>query len=117
MRMEHQVKVLHETRLIFHELKTDPKSVLFSLDELDTKLLKKLKQSPYTTGKQLVKLIDFVENKIKKIKDDKVPIRLDYVEKREIDRSVLYSFDGPFQLFHVDITNLGNQPACLIMLS
>ena len=27
-------------------------------------------------------------------------------KKREIDRSTLYSFDGPFQLFHVDVGNL-----------
>ena len=29
-----------------------------------------------------------------------------YVEKREIDRSNLYSFNGPFQLLHADIGNL-----------
>ena len=84
--MEHKVKALQETNTIFNELKTDPKSVLFSIDELDTKLLKKLKKSPYTEDKQLLKLIDFLKNNIKKINDDKAPIRLDYVEKREIDR-------------------------------
>ena len=35
-----------------------------------------------------------------------MPIRTDYVEKREIDRSTLYSFNGPFQLLHADIRNL-----------
>ena len=35
-----------------------------------------------------------------------VPTRDDYAEKREIDRSTLYSFDGPFQLLHADIGNL-----------
>ena len=38
--------------------------------------------------------------------DNKVPIKADYVEKREIDRSTLYNFDGPFQLFHADVGNL-----------
>ena len=38
--------------------------------------------------------------------NDQVPIRLDYVDKREIDRSALYSFDGPFQLLHADVVNL-----------
>ena len=38
--------------------------------------------------------------------DNKVPIKADYVEKREIDRLTLYSFDGPFQLFHADVGNL-----------
>ena len=32
--------------------------------------------------------------------------RTDYVEKREIDHSTLYSFDGPLQLFHADVGNL-----------
>ena len=32
--------------------------------------------------------------------------RADYVEKREIDRSTLCSFDGPFELLHVDVGNL-----------
>ena len=30
----------------------------------------------------------------------------EHIEKREIDRSTLYSFDGPFQLIHADVGNL-----------
>ena len=78
---------------------------IVSIDELDTKLLKKLKKSTYTKDKQLLKLIDLLENNVKKINDDKVPIRVDYVEKREIDRSTLYIFDGPFQLLQADVAN------------
>ena len=105
--MEHKVKVLQETKkTIFNELTTDAKSVLSLRDELNTKLLKKLKKSPYTKDKQLLKLIYLREKKIKKINDDKVPIMLDYVEKREIDRSTVYSFDVPFQLLHADVGNL-----------
>ena len=32
--------------------------------------------------------------------------RTDYVEKREIDHSTLYSFNAPFELFHADVGNL-----------
>ena len=32
--------------------------------------------------------------------------RTDYVEKREIDHSTLYSFDAPFRLFHAGVGNL-----------
>ena len=35
-----------------------------------------------------------------------MPNRADYPEKREIDGSILYSFDGPFQLLHSDVGNL-----------
>ena len=38
--------------------------------------------------------------------DDKTPTRADYVKKREVDRSTLYNFDGPFQLLHADMGNL-----------
>ena len=42
-----------------------------------------------------LKLIYLVDNKLND--EEKIPTRVDYVEKREIDRSTLYSFDGPFQ--------------------
>ena len=54
----------------------------------------------------MLKLIDLLENNIEQINDNEVPIRVDYVEKREIDISTLYSFDGPFQLLHADVANL-----------
>ena len=48
--------------------------------------------------------INLVDNKLED--EEKVPTRVEYVEKREIDRSTLYSFDGPFQLIHADVGNL-----------
>ena len=53
---------------IFTSLKTDPSSVLFSEEKIDSKLLKKLKKSKYVKDKlllQLVLLADLVENKRK----------------------------------------------------
>ena len=73
------------------------------------RLLKKLKKSYYSKDKLLLKLISLIENyidHINKTKEDQIPERLDYVEKREIDRSILYSFDGPFRLIHADVANL-----------
>ena len=55
----------------------------------------------------MLKLINPAENDINQInKTKQIPTRTDYVEKREIDRSTLYSFDGPFQLVHADVANL-----------
>ena len=104
--MERKIKTLQEAKNIFEKLKTDLKSILFSIDKINVKLLKKLKRSPYIKNKRLLKLIDFLENNIEEINDNKVPIRVDYVEKREIDRSTLYSFDCPFQPLHADVANL-----------
>ena len=33
-------------------------------------------------------------------------MRLDYIMKRETDRSSLYSFDVPFQIIHADMAKL-----------
>ena len=57
----------------------------------------------------MLKLIDLIENDVRQInqtKGDQIPARLDYVEKREIDRSTLYSFNDPFQLVQADIAKL-----------
>ena len=100
---------MQEAKNIFENLKTDTKSVLFSEEKLNMRLLKKLKQSSYSKDKLLLKLIDSIENnigKINQVKEDQIPIRLDYVGKIEIDRSTLYSFDGPLQLTHADVANL-----------
>ena len=69
--------------------------------------MKKFKKSKYARQLKdslLLKLFLFADGK----PDDegKVPIRVDYVQKREIDRSTLYSFDGPFQMVHADVGNL-----------
>ena len=40
------------------------------------------------------------------INDDKAPTRADFVDKKEIDRSTLYSFNGPFQFIHADVGNV-----------
>lgn len=70
------------------------KSVLFSGGKKDKRLLKKLKNSSYRKNNLLLKLVNLAEQKIND--EDKVPTRVDYVEKREIDRSTLYRFDVPF---------------------
>ena len=98
-------KVLKEARTIFNSLKTDPNSVLFSEEKMDNRLLKNLKKSKYLKDSQLLKLIILADNK-NFIDNDKTPNRTDYVKKREIDRSTLYSFDGPFRLLHSDVGNL-----------
>ena len=102
--MEDEKKLLQKAKNIFKNLNTDPNSVLFSDEKIDNRLIKKLKKSKYAKDSLLLKLIGLVEQSI----DDKekIPTRIDYVEKREIDRSTLYSFDGPFQLIHADVGKL-----------
>ena len=98
-------KVFKKAKTLFNSLKTDPASVIFAEEFLDNRLLKKLEKSKYEVDKQLLKLVNLAEGK-KFLDDGKPPARADYIDKREIDRSTLYSFDGPFQLLHADVGNL-----------
>ena len=98
-------ELLKEARTLFNNLKIDPSSVLFSEEIIDNRLLKKLKISKYLKDAQLLKLINLADNK-DFLGDDNTPTRIDYVEKMEIGRSTLYSFDRSFQLSHPDIGNL-----------
>ena len=98
-------KVFKKVKTVFNNLKTDPASAIFAKEFLDNRLLKKLKKSRYEVDKQLFKHINLANSK-SFIGDDKAPTRTDYVEKKEIDRHTLYSFDGPFQLLDADVGNL-----------
>ena len=53
-----------------------------------------------------LKLLIIIINNLCKDQKDVITIGLDFVEKREIDRSTLHIFDGPLQLLHADIGNL-----------
>ena len=90
---------------MFNSLKTDSSSVLFAEEILDKKLSNKLRNSKYETDKLFYILVNLIDNK-NIFNEDKAATRADYVEKRQIDRSTLYSFDGPFQLLHADVGNL-----------
>ena len=95
-------KVLKEAKTIFNCLKTELNSVSFSEEKIDKRLLEKTKKSKYLKDSQLLKLLLLADNK-DFLDDDKTPTRTEYIKKREIDRSTLYSFDRPFHLLHADV--------------
>ena len=86
----------------------------FLKKKLNIKLVKKFKKLKYSNDKKLLKLIDLAENIIKKFNKNNekiIPVRWDYVEKRKIDRSTVFSIDGPFQLMHANLEILGKSAA------
>ena len=89
----------------FEKLKIDPSSAAFAEEILDKKLLVKLKKSKYVADRNFFSLVNLLENN-NVISDSDNVNRTDYVEKREIDHSTLYSFSAPFELFHSDVGNL-----------
>ena len=104
---EDNKKTLELQKTNFLKLKTDPASVAFAEETLNKKLLFKLKKSKYVKDKRIFKIVNLLsENDVILEIDSGNVKRTDYVEKREIDRSTLYSFDAPFRLFHVDVRNL-----------
>ena len=95
-----------EPKKPFKKLQTDDKSVLFTEETINDKVLKKLKKSKYNKDIEFVNSfksnIDFLDDEKKSI-----PMKTTFVEKKDdIDRSTLYSFDDPFQLLHADVGNL-----------
>ena len=95
---------LKKTKNIFKSLKTDPNSILFAEEKIDNRLLKEFKKSKYEKDSLLLKLIQLTGSNFND--KEKTQTRVNYVEEREIDRSTLYSFDGPTQLIHNDLGNL-----------
>ena len=94
--------VLQKVKNAFEKLKTDPKSVFLFLKK--KKKREKLQKLTYNQDSLLLKLINISEQKIS---NENIPLTTaDWVEKRKINRSTLYSFDGPFQLIHANVGNL-----------
>ena len=62
--MESKQKILHEAKINFESLKTEKKSVLFSVEKLNLKLFKKTKKSKNVNDKKLLKMINVAENSI-----------------------------------------------------
>ena len=90
----------------------DRKSVVFVQEQLNDKLLKKLKNSKYEKDKEFVNSFNFLEDKKADFnkKDDgryTIPIKAEYVQKNDdIDRSTLFSIQAPFDLLHTDVGDL-----------
>ena len=95
------------TKNLYNVLKKDEESVLFASERLNKQLIKKIKRSKYDKDITFLKLYNQVENVDLEEKENIVPVFTPYVEnQRNIDRSTLYSFNGPFQLLHADIADI-----------
>ena len=93
-------------RSTFDKLKIGPSNAGFAEEILDKKLLLKLKKSKYAEDKKFFNLVNLLDSKNSVTFEPVSVKRTDYVKKREIDHSTLYSFDAPCRLFHADVENL-----------
>ena len=91
---------------LYKILKRDEESVLFASDQLNKQLIKKVKKSHYEKDSVFINLYDKVKH-VNIEEENTAPIFSPFVEsKKNIDKSTLYSFNGPFQLLHADIADI-----------
>ena len=91
---------------LYNILKQDEESVLFASEKLNKQLIKKVKRSQYEKNSVFIYLYDKVKD-VNIEEENTVPIFMPFIEnKRNIDKSTLYSFNGPFQLLHADIADI-----------
>ena len=94
---------------LFNKLINDQNSVFFSADKINKTLLNKGRKSNYDKDKVFYNLFSKIEDKnvIYEEKKDRLPFYTPFVpQKKNIDRSTLYSLNGPMQFFHADIAYL-----------
>ena len=93
---------------LFNKLINDENSVFFSADRINQTLLRKGKKSSYEKDKVFLKLFNVAENKkVIYEKEERVPFYTPFApQKRNIDRSTLYTVNGPLQFLHADIAFL-----------
>ena len=91
---------MEKVKRLFNKLQTDSKSILFTQEQLNEKLLKKLYKSKYEKDKEFANIFNLLDDKnVFDKKDYSIPIKAEYIQKSDdIDRSNLFSFQGHFEL-------------------
>ena len=100
-----------QLRNLYKKLLENENSVLFAADQLNARLLHKIKKSSYDKDQVFYKLFKKLESKKEQDvieKESKVPFYTPFVEnKKDIDRSsALYTVNGPLQFCHADLAYL-----------
>ena len=92
---------------LFRNLQKDPKSIFYSVLNLSTALLNKVRKSTYTKENVFVNFYNQLEDKNFYQKNNNLPLVTPFVNKRSnVDRSTLYSTKKPFELLHANIADL-----------
>ena len=91
---------------LFCFLQNNPKSVFYTTTKLTKALIKKAKTAAYVKDKVFVELYDELDDK-DFYKNENLSLLTSYIDKRtNIDHSMLYSFNEPFEILYEDIADL-----------
>ena len=92
---------------IFRLLQKDSRSVFYASTNISNNLLKKLRKSPYEKDLVFKEFYEKLQNKDILKESDQIPLTTPFFEqKKDVDRSTLFSIQGPFELCHADIADL-----------
>ena len=71
-------------------------------------MIKKARTSLYCKDKVFVKINNEIDNNDKKtnIINENPPLNTPFVEKRDVERSTLYTFSGPFEALQAGIADI-----------
>ena len=98
-----------QAKNLFKKLTKDENSVFFSSERINKNLLNKGRKSNYEKDKVFYALFKKIEDKdvIYDKEEKRVPVYTPFIpQKKNIDRSTLYTVNGPLQFFHADIAYL-----------
>ena len=98
-----------QAKNLFKKLTKDENSVFFSSKRINKNLLNKGRKSNYEKDKVFYALFKKIEDKdvIYDKEEKRVPVYTPFIpQKKNIDRSTLYTVNGPLQFFHADIAYL-----------
>ena len=96
-----------QARNLFKALQNDPKSAFYLETTITKKILKKLEKSKYPKDQVFKNIYNELDEKELSPTRDVIPLRTPFIEQRtEIDRSTLYSIEGPLKKCHADIADL-----------
>ena len=89
----------------YNALTNDANSIFYATSQITKNLIRKAKNSIYEKDKVFFNMYDNLDKENKKIESllEKSPLTRQFIEKSDVDRSTLYSFDDPFQLLQADI--------------
>ena len=91
---------------LYNALKKDGESDLFASEKINKQLIKKIKRTKYEKNIIFLKLYNNIKN-VNLDEKEEIPTFAPFIEnKKDIDNSTLYSFNGPFQLLHADVADI-----------
>ena len=101
---DQEIEKKKANNLLRHLIKNE-QSIFYATDRINQNVINKAKRSNYLRDRVFVSI--YTKLKDKKLNLFKSPVTTPFVEqKANVDRSTLYSFKAPFELFHGDVADL-----------